>query len=600
MTAAARGVFAVLVVATLGAFFLAQRVKSTPGAIARFSQPGFCSPNSDGRFDGCRLSFLLKGADDVNVRVVDGDGDVVRTLVEDRALPAYRQLRVLWDGRTDSGARARDGRYRFQVTLRGQGRSVLVPRSFEVDTTPPKPRVASIGPTTDKVPRPELFPNPQGEKLSIRVVSPSTTQKTDVEVWRTHPSPSAEPVANLGQVEGTGVVEWDGTVRGRKVRPGTYVVAVRTRDRAGNVGSSPAQLPPKPGFGQTLPGRGGITIRYLAAQPPLGAPTVTGEPARFGVDARRARYRWSVRRVGEGRPRKESTGTRPNLVFEAPGRRSGLYVLELRTRRHATAVPFAVQGLRRARVLVVLPAILWQGTNPVDDDGDGAPDTLERGVPILRDRVLAHGLPDDLVKRVAPLLIHLDRQKLRYDITTDLALAAGDGPPIEGHKGVVLAGDERWLPGNVQRALRAYVRRGGRIATFGTDSLRRDVRLTPNRLQDPTTPAPDDALGFVPQPLVRKPGDLTVADDEIDLFRGDVFGGTGVFSGLRAFEPFAPPPGAKVLAQATTEDGAAPILAARVGRGLVVRIGLPELPGRLSKPGNETALVKRTWELLSE
>ncbi len=23
----------------------------------------------------------------------------------------------------------------------------------------------------------------------------------------------------------------------------------------------------------------------------------------------------------------------------------------------------------------------WQGRNPVDDDGDGAPDTLDRGVP---------------------------------------------------------------------------------------------------------------------------------------------------------------------------------------------------------------------------
>jgi hypothetical protein len=212
---------------------------------------------------------------------------------------------------------------------------------------------------------------------------------------------------------------------------------------------------------------------------------------------------------------------------------------------------------------------------------------------------LANGLPQDLVERVAPLLISLDRQRLRYDLTTDLALASGDGPQLEGHRGVILAGDERWLPGKVQRDLRTYVRRGGRVASFGTDSLRRDVRVTPNRLREPTTAAPVDAFGFEARPLVRGDVALTVADDEIDLFRGDVFGGTGVFEGFRAFEPLAPPQDARVLAQATTEGGQAAILAARLGRGLVVRVGLPEFASRLSQPGNESALVKRTWELLA-
>jgi hypothetical protein len=601
VTRVAQGVFAVLVVATVGAFFLAQRVKRTPGAISRYSMRGFCSPNGDGRFDGCRLSFLLKRADDVTVRVLAGNGDAVRTLVSDRSLPAFRQLRVLWDGRTSDGTNAADGTYRFQVNLRRQGRSILVPRLLSLDTTPPRPVVTSIGPTTDKVARPELFPNPAGKPLEIHVHTPSMRKPTEVIVYRTFPNPSPEPVVSLPPLRGSGTRTWDGTVNGRRVRPGTYVVAVRTRDRAGNVGSSPAVLPPRAGYGQTLPGRGGITIRYLGVQPPLGAPVVTGERATFGVDARRASYTWAVRHVGEPRPRKRGSGTRPNLGIAAPGKRSGLYLLDVRTRSggHATTVPFAVQSLHREPVLVVLPSILWQGLNPVDDDGDGAPNTLTRGVAVARDRVLAGGLPEDLVKRVAPLLIFLDRSGLRYDLTTDMALAAGDGPPVEGHRGVVLAGDERWLPARVQRGLLAYVRRGGRIATFGTDSLRRSVRLTPRRLLDPTTAAPDDALGFIPRPLVRKAATLTVADDKIDLFKGDVFGGTGVFSGLSAFEPMVPPPGARVLAQATTAAGTTAIVAARIGRGLAVRIGLPDLPSRLSRPGNETALVKRVWQLLA-
>ena len=124
-------------------------------------------------------------------------------------------------------------------------------------------------------------------------------------------------------MRGSGTVKWNGAVNGRRVRPGTYVVAVRTRDRAGNIGSEPAALPPRPGYGQTLPGRGGITIRYLGVQPPLDAPVVTGEKAAFGVDARRAAYTWSVRHVGEPRPRKRGSGTRPGLTITAPGRRSG-------------------------------------------------------------------------------------------------------------------------------------------------------------------------------------------------------------------------------------------------------------------------------------
>jgi hypothetical protein len=597
VTRFAQGVFAVLVVATVGAFFLAQRVKRTPGAISRYSMRGFCSPNGDGRFDGCRLSFLLKRGDDVTVRVIAPNGDAVRTLVSDQSLTAFRQLRVRWNGRTDTGAKAADGIYRFQVNLRRQGRSILVPRVLSLDTTPPRPDVSSIGPTTDKVPRPELFPNPAGKPLEIHVRSPSTTKPTEVFVYRTWPRPSPQPVIQLPSVRGSKTVKWDGTVNGRRVRPGTYVVAVRTRDRAGNIGSEPATLPPHPGYGQTLPGRGGITIRYLGVQPPLDAPAVTGERVEFGVDARRAPYTWDMRHVGEPRPRKRGSGTRPVLGIHAPGKRSGLYLLDVRTRKHGTTVPFAVQGLQRQPILVVLPAILWQGLNPVDDDGDGAPNTLARGTAVARDRVLAGGLPDDLVKRVAPLMIFLDRSRLRYDLTTDMALAAGDGPPIEGHRGVVLVGDERWLPGNVQRGLQAYARRGGRIATFGTDSLRRGVRLTPRRLLDPTTAAPDDALGFVPRPLVTKPTTLTVADDKIDLFKGDVFGGTGVFD-ASSFEPIVPPPGARVLAQATTPRGTTVIVAARVGRGLAVRIGLPDLPSRLSHPGNETALVKRVWQLL--
>ncbi len=96
---------------------------------------------------------------------------------------------------------------------------------------------------------------------------------------------------------------------------------------------------------------------------------------------------------------------------------------------------FAVQARKsiagtRAKprgVLVVLPYVTWQGRNPADDDGDGAPNTLDLGVPVRpaadhgRRRAAGRASPSS----EAPLLRWLDRNGKRYDITTDLALAAG-------------------------------------------------------------------------------------------------------------------------------------------------------------------------------
>ena len=49
MTRAATAVFLALVVATFGAFFLAQRLKHEPSAVKGFSRVAIISPNGDGR-----------------------------------------------------------------------------------------------------------------------------------------------------------------------------------------------------------------------------------------------------------------------------------------------------------------------------------------------------------------------------------------------------------------------------------------------------------------------------------------------------------------------------------------------------------------------
>ena len=108
MSRLAAGVFAALVVATFGAFFVAQRLKNSPSVVQRFRLDPVLSPNRDGRKERAHVTFKLKRADDVTVSVVNTSGDVVRQLAS-RRIAAYTPVRFGWDGRADDGAPAPDG-----------------------------------------------------------------------------------------------------------------------------------------------------------------------------------------------------------------------------------------------------------------------------------------------------------------------------------------------------------------------------------------------------------------------------------------------------------------------------------------------------------
>jgi hypothetical protein len=321
------------------------------------------------------------------------------------------------------------------------------------------------------------------------------------------------------------------------------------------------------------------------------------------VDPRGERWAYTVRRVGSSDVVKRGGHTRGGVFrITAPGRESGVYLFDVRTRTRHVTVPFAVQGAERKPVLVVLPDMTWQGRNPVDDDGDGLPNLLDRGLPVRVARVLAgDGLPAGFAQRDAPLLAWLARTGRRFDVTTDVALAAGAGPQLSGHNGVLLPSDVRWLPAGLQQRLRRFVRGGGTVASFGLDSLRRQVRATPRgRLVNPTPPAPTDLFGGRLGAFTRSPTPVTLTEaaDRIELFAGT----DGAFPGWHSLEPLAATGDqARLLSSAVTEGGRAAISAVRFGRGLVLRFGVPELPTRLTQDETDppTALMARTWTLLS-
>ena len=600
-------VFAALVLATFGAFFAAQRLKATPSVVGEFRHNPFFSPNHDGRFDRATVRFEVRKRGRVSLAVVDADGDVVRELIDDDTVLPYREIRARWDGTDEDGARAPDGVYRYRITLPDQGRNVVIPESVRLDTTPPTPRVISIGPAKDKVPRPELLPVPGGGEAVVHFIAPTAkSARKKVLLFKTGPGPVKQVGAPIPLADDATQWRWSAqTETGRPVSPGTYLVAIQARDQAGNVGTSPPldrRGLPAITYGRPLPGRGGITVRYLGVQPPP-APVAVGKPVAFGVDPRGERWTYTVRRVGSNEVVARGGHTRGGVFrVTAPGEESGVYLFDVRTRTRHVTVPFAVQGAEKRPVLVVLPTMTWQGRNSVDDDGDGLPNLLDRGLPVRLNRVLAgDGLPAEFAQRDAPLLAWLARSGRRFDVTTDAALAAGTGPKLTGHNGVLLPSDVRWLPAGLQSRLRTFVRGGGTLVSLGLDSLRRQVQLTPRgRLIDPTPPADGDLFGGRLGAVQRPPAPVTLteAGDRIDLFAGT----DGQFPGWRALEPLqATGDQGRLLSSAVTEAGRAPITATRFGKGLVLRYGLPELPVKLTRDETDstTALMARTWTLLS-
>jgi hypothetical protein len=153
----ARFVFALLVIACFAAFFVTQRLKHTPTVIQRFELTPTLSPTGPAAIREEHLSFKLVHADRVTVAIVDGSEHAVATLVSDHPLARYKQFSLRWNGRRgdahryrllrsatghvsllpeNTGQLAPAGEYRVRVTLRNEGRTLVLPRSFRLLATP--------------------------------------------------------------------------------------------------------------------------------------------------------------------------------------------------------------------------------------------------------------------------------------------------------------------------------------------------------------------------------------------------------------------------------------------------------------------------------
>lgn len=588
-------VFSVVIIATALAFVSAQRLKRAPPIVTEWQRTPLFSPNGDGRLERARFNFMMRRGDTVTLLVTTPHGDPVRTLQRDLPVEAYRRVRGSWNGSDDRGRLVPDGLYRIQVALRDAGRSVQLPFTIRKDTTPPQPKLLSIGPekTGDGPTRPELLP--RADRKPIRARFRVSGREPGIAVFRTD---LVRPRKILDEplAEGQTTWEWDGTVDGRRVPQGTYLVAVHARDKAFNVGWSYGEGEPIAAFGESLKGRGGVVVRYLAAQSPQAA-VAAGERAEIGVISAGRQYNWNLRRVGARRAASRGKSRSPVIRPKVPEGPSGMHVFEARTRDGKTAQSIVLtQSAEQAPVLVVVPATSLVGGYQVDDDGDGSPDTLSRGVAVQSGRVpVSSALPEDVAENIAPLLMALDRKNRRYDLTTDLALARGTGPELRGHKGVILAGKAEFVDRTVQRRLTTWVERGGRLWISEPGSLLRSVDVGPTTIRTPTQPAPLDPFGFELGPLQE------VSRVVQSSGRGGLLKGTdGAFDGPLTVEPILrTPTDGRVLDEATTPGGGQPVLArVRFDRGTVVRTGMQGIGARALRDADARELLRNIWVLL--
>jgi hypothetical protein len=141
---AAAAIPLVLIALCAAAFLRAEQLKLHHSAVGHphvrqaFS-PGCTDP---GCLPVAKLRFTLRKPQALGLAIVDADGDVTKTLAIRRPYPKGPVV-LRWDGSTNAGAQAPDGRYRLRVTL-ADGREVTIPDAIIVDTVAPTIRIGQV------------------------------------------------------------------------------------------------------------------------------------------------------------------------------------------------------------------------------------------------------------------------------------------------------------------------------------------------------------------------------------------------------------------------------------------------------------------------
>ena len=226
-----------------------------PAITVDYPEPRYISPNNDGVQDA--LTIPIEITDDRYVtewrfEVYDPNGEVIRTIrnVDDRpentglqsfvdrvvavrtGVPIPPQIR--WDGRTDAGTIAPDGRYQFRVVAVDDNGNVGTSPHYvaHLDTVPPQVTITPLS-AEDLI----FSPNDDGFKDEFTIRQEGSFE----DLWE------AKIVNSSGQVVRTFELNsaaprplvWDGTGDDGTLQPdGVYRYRISATDRAGNTGGA--------------------------------------------------------------------------------------------------------------------------------------------------------------------------------------------------------------------------------------------------------------------------------------------------------------------------------------------------------------------------
>ncbi len=300
-----------LLTATAVAFVVAERVKLEKSPIRGPRVTRVFSPVCECANTAASISFLLSRPDTVGVGIVNENGDLVRTLVQDRRYLALHRLEFEWDGRNADGEVVPEGLYRPRVHFADRDRTIVLTNLIRVDTTAPTIVAKGV--------RPRIFsPDSDGRRDGVAVRYAAN-----------EPARALLLVDGVRRVRGKlrtrlkGQLQWYGRAAGSTFPAGTYRLQLVAEDEAGNV-SRPVPA-------------GTVRIRYIDVTPAFVRVKV-GSRFRVGVDTDAASYAWRFAgRSGDAHgPALVLRARKPGrfaLVVEELGHRARSVVVVTRRRR---------------------------------------------------------------------------------------------------------------------------------------------------------------------------------------------------------------------------------------------------------------------------
>ena len=183
------------------------------------------------------IGLQLRKPDRVTVELVNGNGDVVRTLARSRREPSGA-LQFIWNGRGDNREVVPDGVYRPRVHLADAHKTIVLPNPITMDATAPFVRLVSVTPGVI---------SPDGDSVRDHVrIRYQTSEKARVQLYV-----DGEPRTFVHDFLRAGKIDWP---RGRRpLGPGRHLIRLRALDLFTNLGPPSRALP--------------VFVRYIELRP---------------------------------------------------------------------------------------------------------------------------------------------------------------------------------------------------------------------------------------------------------------------------------------------------------------------------------------------